>query len=260
MCSIRSGRKVGLHVVLLAGILLLSAQQSSAQTTQPSLQELSSGDAFAVYHNALSSAARRILATPDAHHVESLSNNRSPMQAPENFALVRRLDERSELNQGLNRMQQLHPILEPILGEEGVPTELAAVVFVESRGQATALSPKGALGIWQLMPDTARRYGLVVTPRFDERLDIYKSTRAAARYLRDLHVQFGDWSLALAAYNAGEDRVQRAIDRSLSRDFTLIARRGMLPSETRAYVLAVLKAIDSTSSKEKRRKSAFEMD
>ena len=161
---------------------------------------------------------------------------------------------------GINKFQQLRPLLEPILRDEGLPAELTAVVFVESRGQLTALSPKGARGIWQFMPDTAGRYGLVVTPGLDERLDIYKSTRAAARYLRDLRIQFGDWSLALAAYNAGEDKVQRAIDRSASRDFTLIARRGLLPPETRTYVPAVLRAIDTWASKEKARKSAFEMD
>jgi membrane-bound lytic murein transglycosylase D len=260
MCSIRSGRKAGLRRVLLAGILLLSARQSSAQTAQPNLQELSKGDVFGMYQIALSTAAGKILATPDAHPVESLSNNRSPMQAPEHSALLRKLDERSGPNQELNRIQQLRAILEPILREEGVPTELAAVVFVESRGQATALSPKGALGIWQFMPDTARRYGLVVTPRFDERLDIYKSTRAAARYLRDLHIQFGDWSLALAGYNAGEDKVQRAIDRTSSHDYIAIARRGMLPPETRNYVPAVLKAMEAMADKRTVLKSARKVD
>jgi membrane-bound lytic murein transglycosylase D len=80
------------------------------------------------------------------------------------------------------------------------------------------------------MPDTARRYGLIVSHRVDERLDLDKSIHAAARYLRDLHRQFRDWPLALAAYNAGEEAVQRAILRTSSRDFNVIARAGMLPT------------------------------
>lgn len=119
---------------------------------------------------------------------------------------------------------------------------MAAVVLVESGGQSTALSPKGARGLWQFMPDTARLYGLVVTASLDERLDPYKSTRAAGRYLRDLYTQFGDWALALAAYNAGEDTVQRAVERTSTREFSSIA--GRLPVETQHYVPAVLRAID----------------
>ena len=99
------------------------------------------------------------------------------------------------------------------------------------------------------MPDTARRYGLVVTTTVDERLDPYKSTHAAARYLRDLYTQFGNWPLALAAYNAGEDTVQRAVERTSTRDFSSIARTGMLPLETRSYVPTVLNAIGFMAGK-----------
>ena len=252
--------KFGMHILLIAGTLLLNALHSPAQTVQSNLQGLSSGDAFKNYHNALTSAAIRILATAEVRLVEGPLNNLSASPEPMMGAPPIGVDEVSGAIHGLSRFQQLRPMLERILREEGVPAELAAIVFVESRGQSTVLSPKGAFGIWQFMPDTARHYGLMVTPGFDERLDIYKSTKAAARYLRDLHIQFGDWSMALAAYNAGEDKVQRAIDRTSSHDFTLIARRGMLPRETRAYVSAVLKVIDSMEPKQQILKSTLEVD
>ena len=84
------------------------------------------------------------------------------------------------------RIDLLRPIVQPILAREGVPNQLAAVIRVESGGNPMALSPKGARGLWQLMPDTARRYGLRVDGRLDERLDIEKATTGAARYLKDL--------------------------------------------------------------------------
>jgi hypothetical protein len=127
-----------------------------------------------------------------------------------------------------------------ILEEENVPFELLSVAFVESGLNPLALSPKGARGIWQFMPDTARRYGLSVGPMSDQRTHLEHSTRAAARYLRDLYQEFGDWKLALAAYNTGETRIRKIIDRKGIRDFDEMARRGYLPLETRNYVPAVL--------------------
>ena len=129
-----------------------------------------------------------------------------------------------------------------ILVKERVPVELLAVALVESGFNPQALSPKGARGLWQLMPATAARYGLTVEPLNDHRTHPEHSTRAAARYLRDLYQQFGDWKLALAAYNWGEGKVQRVINKTGLRDFDEIARRGLLPLETRNYVPAVLVA------------------
>ena len=127
-----------------------------------------------------------------------------------------------------------------ILQEENVPVELLAVAYVESRFKTEAVSPKGAGGIWQFMPGTATRYGLQVTAKVDHRTHPEHSTRAAARYLRDLHRMFGDWKLALAGYNWGEGNVQKAIKRAGTRDFDELARRGFIPLETRKYVPAVL--------------------
>jgi soluble lytic murein transglycosylase-like protein len=127
-----------------------------------------------------------------------------------------------------------------ILQDKGLPTSLLGVVAVESGFNPQALSPKGARGLWQIMPRTARRYGLVVSFDRDDRLDPMKSTYAAADYLKDLYAQFGNWPLALAAYNAGEDRVEQALERAGVRNFWTLRQKSALPEETRHYVPAVL--------------------
>ncbi len=140
------------------------------------------------------------------------------------------------------RLNQYYKTLAPILAQEGMPVGLLSVAMIESGFNPLALSPKGARGIWQFMPATAQRYGLSVGAAIDHRTHPEQSTRAAARYLRDLYRQFGDWKLALAAYNAGENRVQRIINKTGIRDFEEMSRRGLLPLETRNYVPAVLAA------------------
>ncbi|HEX9199132.1 MAG TPA: lytic transglycosylase domain-containing protein [Acidobacteriaceae bacterium] len=142
----------------------------------------------------------------------------------------------------VERLGLLRPAIEPILRKRGVPAELAAIILVESGGRFMALSPKGARGLWQLMPDTARRYGLRVDEVQDDRIDLFKATDAAARYLHDLFVQFGDWKLALAAYNTGEANVGAAMLRAHSQDFDQLINLRMLPLETRNYVPRVLAA------------------
>jgi soluble lytic murein transglycosylase-like protein len=186
---------------------------------------------FAAYHQSLSGAADDLLTAP----AQPLETAKKDVATP-----VASSSANNRFGSALMRVQQLRPLLEPVLREHGVPTDLAAVVLVESGGRSTALSPKGALGLWQLMPETARRYGLTVSPSKDERFDTIKATRAAARYLRDLYAQFGDWQLAFAAYNAGEQAVQRAMLRTGSSDFARVTR--FLPNETRAYVPAVMTA------------------
>ena len=141
----------------------------------------------------------------------------------------------------LNRLQSLRPMITRVFLEEGLPPDLVWVGLVESGYDPVARSPKNALGIWQLMPETAMTFGLTVAGR-DERTDPEKSTRAAARYLKSLYTKFGDWPLTLAAYNAGERRVQGAIERASDRDFWRLAAAGLLPRETQAYVPAVLAA------------------
>lgn len=140
------------------------------------------------------------------------------------------------------------PIIASILRENGLPATLMGVAAVESGFDPVALSPKGARGLWQLMPETARRYGLIVEPGRDERIDPVKSTYAAAQYMKDLLEQFRDWPLALAAYNAGEDRVERALRRVGARDFWALRERAALPDETLRYVPAVLAKVAAAPS------------
>ena len=146
-----------------------------------------------------------------------------------------------------SRIKQLEPTITPILEQHGIPAGLAAVIAVESGGNLMALSPKGARGLWQLMPQTARRYGLVVDSFHDDRIDIRKSTSAAAQYLHDLYAQFGSWPLAIAAYNRGEQGLTNAIRRTQSTDLSRLFASGALPVETRSYVPAVLALWNSSS-------------
>ena len=149
---------------------------------------------------------------------------------------------RQRLTIGRARLGEYGPMMGRVFREEGVPEWLLAVGFVESTYNVSALSPKQAAGIWQFIPATGARYGLQQTDWTDERRHPEKSTRAAARYLRGLHALFGDWSLALAAYNWGENRVARVMRQTGVRDFWTMAGRGLLPQETANYVPAVLAA------------------
>lgn len=142
-----------------------------------------------------------------------------------------------------------------VLRNHGLPEYLLAVPWIESGFNAHARSPKGALGLWQLMPDTARRFGLKVNGDVDERFDPILSTHAAARYLQELYSNWRDWELALAAYNAGEGRVATALNSSPRRSFFELSRRRLLPAETRNYVPAVLDAAQSMKSRQARASS-----
>ena len=130
--------------------------------------------------------------------------------------------------------KELVPTLKPIFANERVPPELIWVAEVESGFNPKARSPVGAAGLFQLMPATAKRFGLRTSWLRDQRYQPEPSTKAAAQYLKQLHQEFGDWRLALAAYNAGEGTVQRLLDKHKAKSFDAIATR--LPAETQMFV------------------------
>jgi membrane-bound lytic murein transglycosylase D len=125
-------------------------------------------------------------------------------------------------------------IIDSVLTRYDLPEQLKYLAVVESELKSKAVSRVGAVGPWQLMPSTARILGLKVNTYHDERKNYYKSTIAAARYLKDLHNMYGDWLLVFAAYNGGEGTVNAAIKKAGSHNFWAI--RGYLPEETREYV------------------------
>jgi peptidoglycan lytic transglycosylase D len=137
---------------------------------------------------------------------------------------------------GLERAGRYREMISRILKEEGVPQDLIYLAQAESGFHPTALSRAGARGMWQFIGARANAYGLERNWWVDERQDPEKATRAAARHLKDLYTQFGDWYLAMAAYNSGPGTVQAAVKRTGYADFWELYRRGVLPKETKNYV------------------------
>ncbi|HMK21819.1 MAG TPA: lytic transglycosylase domain-containing protein, partial [Terriglobales bacterium] len=143
---------------------------------------------------------------------------------------------RTTLENALTRSGRYDEMIRRTLKEEGVPQDLIYLAQAESGFHPLALSRVGARGIWQFMASRARGYGLQRDWWVDDRQDPEKSTRAAARHLKDLYEQFGDWYLAMAAYNSGPGTVQSAVKRTGYADFWELYRRNVLPRETRNYV------------------------
>ncbi|HUS18840.1 MAG TPA: LysM peptidoglycan-binding domain-containing protein [Terriglobales bacterium] len=140
------------------------------------------------------------------------------------------------LVRGWKRAGRYQGMIRRVLAEEGLPQDLIYLAQAESGFHPLAISRVGARGMWQFMHYTAPGYGLKRSWWVDDRQDPDKSTRAAARYLKDLYNQFGDWYLAIAAYNSGGGNVQRAVERTGYADFWELYRRNVLPNETKNYV------------------------
>lgn len=152
----------------------------------------------------------------------------------------------SENNWGLERLKKrsfsTFNIIRSAFSKQTIPSELKYMAVVESNLKSdTVCNSSGATGIWQLMPATADELGLNVTEENDERLHIYKSSVAVAKYLKQLYAEFGDWLLVVAAYNSGPAKVSRAIHLAGSNDFWTL--QNLLPSETRNHVKRYLSVL-----------------
>lgn len=146
------------------------------------------------------------------------------------------VDMKNSIQTSLLRSAKYKPLIDKALDEHKLPRGLAYLPVIESAYTETLTSRAGAHGLWQFMPSTAREYGLRVDWWVDERADPERSTKAAAAYLRDLYSMFGDWSLALAAYNCGPGRVKRTLEATGASTFWELLDQQALPKETRGYV------------------------
>ena len=190
----------------------------------------------------------RTLSYSDSILVSRLSRIPTTIEMPLNDVTRKFIDTYSTRMRGsvsvmLGAANFYNPIFEEALERYGLPLELKYLPVIESALRPSATSHAGAAGLWQFMITTGKRYGLEVNTLVDERRDPVKSSDAAARYLRDLYDMFGDWGLAIAAYNCGEGGIQKAIARSGNlegADFWTVYNR--LPRETRGYVPAFIAA------------------
>ena len=185
--------------------------------------------------------------TPDSVYIQRLRALVSPIQLPYNSIVRGYINRYTDSRYGtisriLGMSQYYFPLIEDELLKEGLPVELRALPIIESALSTTAVSPMGAVGLWQFMPSTGKSYGLEVNSLVDERRDPVRSTQAACRYLKDLYAIYNDWSLAIAAYNCGPGNVNKAIARSGGNGRTFWDIYDYLPRETRGYVPAFIGA------------------
>jgi membrane-bound lytic murein transglycosylase D len=159
--------------------------------------------------------------------------------------------QRERFQRFINNGEEYRHHIEAELDQHGLPRELYYVGLIESGYYLGARSHAGAQGPWQFIKGTGTRYGLRITSELDERQDLFKATKAAAMYFKDLHNVFSSWELALSAYNAGEYGIIRRIMKHGTRDFYELSRNKQLPSETINYVPKVLAAMHVIQNAEK---------
>jgi membrane-bound lytic murein transglycosylase D len=143
----------------------------------------------------------------------------------------------------LQRSYKYMPFIQNELKKEGMPLDLAYMVMIESGFSATAVSTASAVGPWQFIPSTGKHYGLSQEYWIDERRDLQKSTKAAIKYMQDLHAEFGSWYLVAASYNMGEGGLRSRIKKYGTKDYWELVRLGALPQETQDYVPKILAAL-----------------
>ena len=173
--------------------------------------------------------------------IVSASNNNTPLmpEVPLHPSMENFVDDYAESNDEvfekikLNKSNYLKTI-DKIFIQHNIPVELKYMAIVESKLKTDARSGVGAVGVWQFMPATAKRFGLKITSKYDERQHLWKSSVAAAKYLENLYAYFGDWLLVIAAYNSGPLYVINAIKKSGSQNFWKL--QYFLPKETRNHV------------------------
>ena len=175
---------------------------------------------------------------PTAHKIPIEINER--VNAWINFFTVR---DRERFHRFLKRGAAYKQMVHATLKEHNVPREIYYLAMIESGYATQATSHASAVGIWQFIRGTGRRYGLKTDRYIDERRDPILATTAAARYLTDLHRMFNSWYLAMAGYNAGEYRIIGAIRKGNTRDFWELADRGVLPKETMNYIPKFMAAV-----------------
>lgn len=189
----------------------------------------------------------RVLSYDDSLIVNRLSRIPTTIEMPLNNVTRKFIDTYSNKMRGsvavmLGSSNFYNPIFEEALEKYGLPLELRYLPVIESALRPSATSRVGAAGLWQFMITTAKRYGLEVNTLVDERRDPIKSSEAAAHYLRDLYDMFGDWGLAIAAYNCGEGNISKALLRSGKEKADYWEVYNLLPRETRGYVPAFIAA------------------
>lgn len=157
---------------------------------------------------------------------------------------------RERFQRFINNGEEYRHHIESVFQQYGLPKELYFVGLIESGYYLGARSHASAVGPWQFIKATGRRYGMAITHELDERQDLFKATHSAAQYFKDLHNIFSSWELALAAYNAGENGMIRRIMKHGTRDFYKLSRNKHLPSETINYVPKVLAAMHVVNNAE----------
>ncbi len=234
---------VALTFLTITGCSSIKRNEAEKHWWQWHKAETPGADDFAKKHAGVASSQRRPV------RGEHLGLNFDHPKVSD-FVSKYQTDLRNFYGRALERSGRYLPRIESILRKEGLPTELAYLPLIESGFRPHAVSPAKAVGLWQFIPDTGRRYGLRIDRFVDERRDPIKSTRAAARYLKDLYGMFGDWHLSLAAYNTGEGRISRLLSASDANDFWELSERGYLFRETQDYVPGFLAALQIASHPE----------